>query len=104
MTEKKIETAATPGPTTSPTETESLEERRAAARRRFLKRGAASGAILTFFHQRTYAWQTKTILVSSQATCTSLHGTTPSGAKPQTVPDSLHKGKTVTRYQCTINQ
>jgi hypothetical protein len=86
------------------TEMESLEERRAAARRRFLRRGAASGAILTFFHQRTYAWQTKTILVSSKDTCISLHGTPPNGVKPKSVMDSLHRGQTVTRYECTINK
>jgi hypothetical protein len=99
MTDKKIEEASEETP---PSEAESMEQKRAAARRRFLKRGAASGAILTVFHQRSYAWQTKTIYVSSKETCKSLGG--PQNPPQKSVADSMHKGKTVTRYQCTFNK
>ena len=101
MTDKKIEIedASEAAP---PSETESVAQKRAAARRRFIKRGAASGAILTFFHQRSYAWQTKTIYVSSKDTCKSLGG--PADPPKKSVADSMHKGKTVTRYQCTFNK
>jgi hypothetical protein len=98
MTEKKIDTAAPPGET-SPSDTESMIEKRAAARRRFLKRGAASGAILTFLHQRSYAWQTKTIYVSSATTCTSMHGTAGAATK---MTDSVTGAKNVLRTPCTF--
>jgi hypothetical protein len=102
MTEKKIEIEAAPAP--SGVDTEYAEERRAAARRRFLRRGAASGAILTFFHQRSYAWQTKTILVSSQNTCMSLGGTPSTNKDGKKVMDSVTKNRSVTRYECTVKK
>jgi hypothetical protein len=101
MTDKKIEIEDA-SQEAQPSETESAEQKRAAARRRFLKRGAASGTILTIFHQRSYALQTKTIYVSSKDTCKSLGG--PQDPPQKSVADSMHKGKTVTRYQCTLNK
>jgi hypothetical protein len=101
MTEKKID-ATTQPEQTSASESEAVSEGRAAARRRFLTGSAAAGAILTFVHQRSYA-TTKTMFVSSTATCTSLHGALVYDKKgnPVTQKDSL-TGKTQ-RYQCNVN-
>ena len=65
------------------------EERRLAARRRFLQRGAAAGSgvlIYTIHHNRSFAG-TKKVMVSSVAACTSLGG---SEAKKTKVVDSVN--------------
>ena len=102
MTEKKIDATTEPGQTWA-SESEATDEGRVAARRRFLTRGAAASAILTFVHQRSYA-TTQTMYVSSMTTCTSLHGGLVYDQKgvPVTQLDSItHKQ---TRYKCNVNR
>ena len=86
-----------PSDATPSSETEAFEEKRIAARRRFLSRGAAAGAVLTFLHERSVAGGTSKILVSSAATCTSLHGT---AGKTVQVWDSVQKTTKVNRTEC----
>jgi hypothetical protein len=65
------------------------EVKRLAARRRFLKRGAAAGSgavVLTLYHTKGYAGGKKVVLSSAMA-CMSLGGTP--GKKPVKVQDSV---------------
>jgi len=95
MSEKNLAGSGNGEPTLG--EGSSAEAKRVAARRRFLVRGAATGGILTILHQRSYAWGTTKIYVSSAATCTSLHGTAGNQVK---MLDSITKQQ-VTRTECT---
>jgi len=66
------------------------EDRRVAARRRFLRQGTATGSgilIYTIHHNRSFAG-TKKVIASSVAACTSRGGT---DAKKTKVVDSVHK-------------
>lgn len=106
-----------PPPNLSPTGTPSAEEKRMAARRRFLARGAAGGSgllIVTLVHQRAFAqpkppnanvpigrrlppaYHPHGILVSSTLTCTSMHG---NAVATITVADSV-TAQQVTRVDC----
>ena len=80
----------------------SAEAKRTAARRRFLKQGAAAGSgilVVTLHHQRAIAGKSKQIMTSSAATCTSLGGTSKGTKK---VVDSLSGGQKVTRTVCQV--
>lgn len=84
----------------SPGDTDAVEGKRAAARRRFLRGSAAAGTgifIVTYHHQRAIAGSKK-IMTSSAATCASLGGTP---GKTTTVTDKS-TGQKTTATECTL--
>ena len=83
-------------------ESDAAEAKRTAARRRFLKQGAAVGPgafVVTVHHQRAIAGGKK-IMASSAATCVSLHGTP--GKQTQVHDVTNPNGPKVTVTECTL--
>ena len=77
----------------------SIDAKRAAARRRFLTRGAAAGSgalIVTLYHQRANA---ATIMTSSPEVCLSMHGTV-QGSRQVTKANAPNAGTVVTATEC----
>lgn len=86
----------------------SAEDKRLAARRRFLGRGAAAGSgllIVTLFHRRAFAWSswdntTKLNLVSSIEACNSYGGKIEQTWKGAVMYDNSVSSKKPDRYNC----
>ena len=87
---------------TSDAEQDVAESKRATARRRFLRQGAAAGTgilVVTLHHQRAMA-AAKKVMASSAATCLSLGGT--SKGTTQVLDVNNPSGPKVTVVQCQI--